>query len=250
MATAIQIIGIEGVPEVKPGDDLAALLVDALARQQISLRPTDVLVVTQKIVSKAEGRIVELKEVEPSPFAEAVARRTGKDARLVELILRQTVRVVKMDRGLLLMETPQGLVCANAGVDQSNVGMGRATLLPEDPDASAERLREEIKRRTGVDVGVIVSDTFGRPWREGLVEVAIGVAGLCPVADYRGQQDKFGYTLRATIVAVADELAAAAGLVFGKTQDIPAALIRGWQRRIEPGSARQLLRPAEEDLFR
>jgi coenzyme F420-0:L-glutamate ligase/coenzyme F420-1:gamma-L-glutamate ligase len=250
MARAIEIIGIHGVPDVKPGDDLATLLVAALAHQKIDLHPTDVLVVTQKIVSKAEGRIVELANVEPSPFARTVARRTGKDAHLVELILRNTVRVVRMDRGVLIVETPQGLVCANAGVDQSNVGRGRATLLPDDPDASAERLRREIERRTGIDVGVIISDTFGRPWRNGLVEVAIGVSGLCPLADYRGCRDKFGYTLRATVIAVADELAAAAGLVVGKIHDVPAALIRGWDRRIESGTARPLLRRPEEDLFR
>jgi coenzyme F420-0:L-glutamate ligase/coenzyme F420-1:gamma-L-glutamate ligase len=250
MARALQVIGIEGMPEVRPGDDLVALLLDALSAQGLALQQGDILVLTQKVVSKAEGRVVALAEVEPSAFAHTVARAMGKDPRLIEVILRQARRIVRMDRQVLLVETPQGLVCANAGVDRSNVGEGRAVLLPQDPDASARAIRREIKRRAGVDVAVLITDTFGRPWREGLTEVAIGVAGLAPLKDYRGQRDRFGVPLQATVVAVADELACAAGLVMEKLAGIPAALIRGYAYEPQEGAASALVRPAERDLFR
>ncbi len=250
MACAIQVIGIEKMPEVQPGDDLVALLLRALVADGLALQDGDILVLTQKIVSKAEGRIVTLAEVEPSAFACTVAEQTGKDPRLTEVILREARRVVRMDRHVLVVETRHGLICANAGVDRSNVGEGRVTLLPQDPDASARAIREELKRRTGVEVAVLITDTFGRPWREGLTEVAIGVAGLAPLKDYRGQRDRFGLPLHATIVAIADELACAAGLLFEKSAGIPAAIIRGYAYDPQEGPASALLRPPERDLFR
>ncbi len=250
MARAIQVIGIEGLPEVRPGDDLVALLLDALAAEGLALEEGDIVVLTQKIVSKAEGRLIALAEVEPSAFARTVAEQTGRDPRLTEVILREARRIVRMDRQVLVVETRQGLVCANAGVDRSNVGEGRVALLPQDPDASARAIREEIKRRVGVEVAVLITDTFGRPWREGLTEVAIGVAGLAPLKDYRGHRDRFGLPLHATLVAVADELACAAGLVMEKLAGIPAAIIRGYVYEPQEGTAAALVRPPERDLFR
>ncbi len=250
MARAIQVIGIEGLPEVKPGDDLVALLLNAMAAEGLSFQEGDILVLAQKIVSKAEGRIIALREIEPSAFARAVAEQTEKDPRLAEVILREARRIVRMDRHLLLVETRQGFVCANAGVDRSNVGSGRVTLLPCDPDASARRIRHEIWQRVGVRIAVLITDTFGRPWREGLTEVAVGIAGMSPLRDYRGERDRFGVPLRATVIAVADELAAAAGLVFEKLAGIPAAIIRGYAYEPQEGAATALVRPPERDLFR
>ncbi len=250
MARAIQVIGIEGLPEVQPGDDLVALLLGALAAEGLALEEGDIVVLTQKIVSKAEGRLIALAEVEPSAFARTVAEQIGRDPRLTEVILREARRIVRMDRQVLLVETRQGFVCANAGVDRSNVGEGRVALLPQDPDASARAIREEIKRRAGVEVAVLITDTFGRPWREGLTEVAVGVAGLAPLKDYRGHRDRFGLPLHATLVAVADELACAAGLVMEKLAGIPAAIIRGYAYEPQEGTAAALVRPPERDLFR
>jgi coenzyme F420-0:L-glutamate ligase/coenzyme F420-1:gamma-L-glutamate ligase len=250
MARAIQVIGIEGLPEVRPGDDLVALVLQALAAEGLALQDGDILVLTQKVVSKAEGRMVALADVEPSAFARTIARQMGRDPRFVEVVLRQARRIVRMDRHVLVVETPQGFVCANAGVDRSNVGEGRVVLLPADPDASARAIRREIKRRAGVEVAVLITDTFGRPWREGLTEVAIGVAGLAPLKDYRGQQDRFGVPLQATVVAVADELACAAGLVMEKLAGVPAAIIRGYAYEPQEGAASALVRPPERDLFR
>lgn len=250
MARTLQVIGIEGLPEIQPGNDLVGLLLHAVADMGLTLQSRDVLVLAQKVVSKAEGRVVDLGQVEPSAFALTLASTTGKDARLVEVILRQTKRIVRMDRGVLITETHHGFVCANAGVDQSNVPVQQVSLLPADPDASAARLRRQLQERAGVDLAVIISDTFGRPWREGLTGVAIGVAGLNPLMDYRGKQDHHGHTLQATVIAIADELASAASLVFGKTRQIPAALIRGVDYLMEDGSAKQLIRQADKDLFR
>ncbi len=250
MARAIQVIGIEGLPEVRPGDDLVALLLGALAAEGLALEDGDILVLTQKIVSKAEGRLISLSEIEPSAFACLVAHQMGRDPRLIEVILREARRIVRMDRQVLLVETPHGFVCANAGVDRSNVGEGRVALLPRDPDASARTIRHEIQRRAGVEVAVLITDTFGRPWREGLTEVAIGVAGLAPLKDYRGQRDRFGVPLQATVVAVADELACAAGLLMEKLAGIPAAIIRGYGYEPKEGTASALVRPPERDLFR
>jgi coenzyme F420-0:L-glutamate ligase/coenzyme F420-1:gamma-L-glutamate ligase len=247
----VRILGVAGMPEVAPGDDIAALILAALATQGMALQNGDVLVVTQKIVSKAEGRLVELRTVEPSELAKRFAHRWRKDARQVELVLREARRIVRMDKGVLIVETRHGFVCANAGVDASNTGRpGFVTLLPEDPDASAEGIRVEVRRRAGAKVPVIIADSFGRPWREGIDQVALGVAGLVPLRDYTGERDPDGYELRVTQVALADELAAAAELVMGKLDRVPAAIVRGYATPSGAGSGRQLLRDAAKDLFR
>jgi len=250
-APEIRIIGLTGIPEVKPGDDLPGLILAAAQRQKMPLQEGDVLVVTQKVVSKAEGRLLELSAVEPSDFARRFAAQWGKDARLVEVVLRESARVVRMDRGVLIVETKHGFVCANAGVDASNTGRpDLVSLLPEDPDRSAEEIRAQISEQAGVNVAVIISDSFGRPWRSGIDQVALGVAGLLPLKDYAGQRDPSGYELRVTQVAVADEMAAAAELVTGKLARIPVAIVRGYAAPRGPGSGRQLLREADKDLFR
>ena len=246
----LEVLGIRGLPEIRPGDDVAALLVAAAAAQDTPLRAGDVVVVSQKVVSKAEGRLVRLAEVTPSPFAIEVGEALKKDPRLIEVILRESRRVVRMDRGILITETRHGQICANAGVDQSNVGLGWASLLPEDPDASARLLVDRIRALAAVEVAVIVADTFGRPWREGLQNVAIGVAGMQPLQSYLGVPDAHGYTLQATILAVADELAGAAELVMGKLEAVPVAVVRGYRFTPGAGSARELLRNPSQDLFR
>jgi coenzyme F420-0:L-glutamate ligase / coenzyme F420-1:gamma-L-glutamate ligase len=244
----LQILPVEGVPEVRPGDDLAELIVRA-ERQE--LRSGDILVVTHKIVSKAEGRLVDLRTVEPSALAKGFAARYEKDPRQIEVVLRESRRIVRMDRGLVISETHHGFVCANAGVDASNVpGDYVVCLLPVDPDASAARLRAALSARTGSDLAVIVSDSFGRTWREGITNVAIGVAGMDPLADYRGETDPHGFPLAASVLAIADELAAAAELVMGKTAGIPVALIRNYPYKPAPGTAHDLLMEPERDLFR
>jgi coenzyme F420-0:L-glutamate ligase/coenzyme F420-1:gamma-L-glutamate ligase len=249
-APRLAVFGIGGIPEVRAGDDLARLAIAAAAAQGTPLQAGDVVVLSQKAVSKAEGRLVPLADVIPSPLALEVGRSQKKDPRLIELILRESRRIVRMDRGILITETRHGQICANAGVDQSNVGLGWACLLPEDPDASARTFAERMQAELGVDVAVIVADTFGRPWREGLVNVAIGVAGFRPLQTFLGVPDAHGYTLQATILAVADELAAAAELVMGKLDRVPVAVVRGY--RVDPGagSARELLRDPNLDLFR
>jgi|DewCreStandDraft_2_1066082.scaffolds.fasta_scaffold00117_21 coenzyme F420-0:L-glutamate ligase/coenzyme F420-1:gamma-L-glutamate ligase len=247
----VRIIPVNGIGEVARGQDLARLIVEAAAAQGTPIESGDVVVVTQKVVSKAEGRLVALADVTPSPQAQELAARLDKDPRLVELVLRESRRIVRAERGVLITETRHGFVCANAGVDASNVaGEGYVSLLPEDPDASAEGIRRRIKDLCGAEVAVIVSDTFGRPWREGHVNVAIGVAGMSPFADYVGQTDPYGYELRVTTIAVADELAAAAELVMGKLERVPAAIVRGYRYRPGPGRATDMVRPPERDLFR
>ncbi len=241
-------LGIEGFPEVRPGDDLSALISEAARRD---LRSGDVLVVTHKIVSKAEGRLVDLREVEPSALAKGYAARHGKDPRQIEVVFRESRRIVRMDRGIVISETHHGFVCANAGVDASNVpGDDTVCLLPLDPDASAARLREALADRLGVEVAVVVSDSFGRAWRHGITDVAIGVAGMDPVADYRGERDPYGYPMEASVLAVADELAAAAELVMGKTDRVPLAIVRGYPYTPAPGTGKDLLMPPERDMFR
>jgi coenzyme F420-0:L-glutamate ligase / coenzyme F420-1:gamma-L-glutamate ligase len=242
----LEIVALSVLPEVRPGDDLALLIRQAANAEQQAIDLSVVMAVAQKIVSKAEGAIVDLRQIQPSPLAKSWAAEWNKDARLLELILAQSRRIVKMDRGVLIVETHAGFVCANAGVDQSNVdGDHFATILPPDPDASARRLRE------GVACGaVIITDTFGRPWREGLVDIAIGVAGLDPLDDQRGRTDRHGRKLSSTIIAVADQLAGAAGLVMPKAAGAPVALIRGFEWQPAEGSARSLLRKADQDLFR
>ncbi|MFI5339523.1 MAG: coenzyme F420-0:L-glutamate ligase [Candidatus Methylomirabilales bacterium] len=247
----ISVVGLPGIPEVAEGDDLARLITEAAERAGTGLASGDVLVVAQKVVSKAEGRVVSLSEVAPSGLAREFAEAWGKDPRQVEVVLRESRRIVRMDRGVIIAETTHGFICANAGVDASNVpGEDRVSLLPVDPDGSAARLRKALEDRCSAQVGVIVSDTFGRPWREGLTNVAIGVAGLSPLVSYIGQQDPHGHTLRVTELAVADELAAAAGLLMGKLERIPVVLIRGYGFRSSEGCARSLVRSPERDLFR
>ena len=251
----IRIVALKSLPEISPGDDLAHLIFEAVQREGQSPGEGCAVVVAQKVVSKAEGRLANLREIQPSPLAEAYAREHEKDPRCIEVILQQARRVVKMDRGVLIVETHQGLVCANGGVDVSNVapdsGGGEwVTLLPCDPDASAERLRQRLRELAGYDCAVVISDTFGRPWREGLVNVAIGAAGFRPLADCRGQPDRHARALHSTVVAVADELAAAAGLVMGKAAGTPVVLVYGAALERGQGSARELIRPPERDLFR
>ena len=248
--SAVRILGLPGLPEIVPRDDLSQLIVQAVAGSGVRIGEGDIFVITQKIVSKAEGRIVRLDSVEASPLARQWAATHGKDERVLELILRETQRIVRMDRGILIVETRQGFVCANAGVDASNVPEGTVTLLPENPDQSARRLQANLQTAFGVPVAVIISDTFGRPWRTGLVNVALGVAGLAPLLDYRGQRDSYERPLQVTVVAVADELAAAAELVMGKIRGVPVAIIQGFDYERAEGSGGELLRPADEDLFR
>lgn len=254
----IELFAVPGLGEVAAGDRLGAQLCAAMESTGLRWLPGDVLVVAQKIVSKAEGRLVELAGVKPSPFAKSLAASLGgplnKDPRAIEVVLRESRRIVRMDSGLIIAETHQGYVCANAGVDSSNVPAGFLCLLPVDPDASAARLREEIRAAStqegGADVAVIISDTFGRPWREGLTNVALGVAGLAPLQDYRGQRDEHGHTLTATVIATADELAAAAELLMGKMARRPAVVIRGFTAAAGNGKGTELVRPREKDLFR
>jgi coenzyme F420-0:L-glutamate ligase/coenzyme F420-1:gamma-L-glutamate ligase len=211
----------------------------------------DILVVKHKVVSKAEGSVVALSEIRPSATTRKWARQHGLDARVSELAIRESRRIVRQKRGVLITETRHGFVCANSGVDVSNVDGGdHAVLLPKNPDASAAKLRTELKKQSGIDIAVIVSDSFGRPWREGLTEVAIGVAGMRPLVDYRGRRDPHGYSLHATVDAVADELACAAGLVCGKLENTPACIIRGYSYPRGKGSAREMIRPPKNDLFR
>lgn len=312
MVSPVTILPVAGLPEIRPGDDLAALIWSALtaasgataqgdtaqgataqgggpppggpahgttpppdgpahgttppggaplpghpagtaataAPAPPGLLDGDVVVVTQKVVSKAEGRLVDLRTVEPSPFARDWARRHGKDPRETEVVLRESARVVKMAGPILICETHHGLICANAGVDRSNVDGEVACLLPADPDASARRLRDGLMARSGATVAVIIADTFGRPWRMGQTNVAIGLAGLAALADYRGQTDVFGRELRVSMLAVADELAAAAELVMGKTAGVPVAVIRGYPWTLAADTARSLIRSPGEDLFR
>lgn len=241
--------------DVSPGDDLAGKLRTALRHQKMALRGGDVLVVKHKVVSKAEGRVVPLGGVKPSRAARRWAQSCGADARVVALALSEARRVVRKTivkgRGVLITETGHGLVCANSGVDVSNVdGGGHAVLLPRDPDLSASRLRSRIQRDFGVAIAVIISDSFGRPWREGLTEAAIGVAGMKPLIDYRGKRDPHGYVLHATAEAVADELACAAGLVCGKLNRTPFCIVRGFFYPPGRRTARDLIRAKDRDLFR
>ncbi len=255
MADRVEAVAIPGLGEIAPGDDLPALIAGALAAATgvLPLLDDDVLVVTQKIVSKAEGAVVDLTTIAPSPVALEFARRHDRDARQVEVVLREARRVVRMANGVIITETHHGFVCANGGIDASNVGPRSGdvvTLLPRDPDASADGIRAAIRARLGHDLPVIVSDSFGRPWRWGIVDVAIGVSGLLPLDDLRGEPDADGRTMRSTIRAVADELASAAELVLGKTAGRPLALVRGASFRRGEGRIADALIPTEMDLFR
>jgi coenzyme F420-0:L-glutamate ligase/coenzyme F420-1:gamma-L-glutamate ligase len=245
-----EVIGVEGLPEVQRDVDVAALLVEAARAQGTPLAARDVIVVSQKIVSKAEGAMVRLSEVTPSARAEEVARVVARDPRLVEVILGESRRVVRQAKDVLIVETHHGFVCANAGVDQSNVDADVACLLPRDPDASARGLRDRIAALTGHSLAVIIADTFGRPWREGLANVAVGIAGIAPLKSYLGELDPAGHVLQATVLAVADELAAAAEPVMGKLDRVPVALIRGVDWAPAEASIGALLRDPARDLFR
>ena len=244
----IELIPVENFPEVRPGDDLDGLVADAVGGV---LSAGDVLVVTHKVMSKAEGRLVDLTTVDPSPLAKEYAARWGKDPRQIEVVFRESRRIVRMDRGVVISETRHGFVCANAGVDASNVpGAETVCLLPIDPDRSASRLREALHLRLGVEAPVVVSDSFGRAWRFGITDVAIGVSGMDPLADYRGQNDPHGYPMEASVLAVADEVAAAAELAMGKTDGVPLVIVRGYAYGKGAGTGRDLLMPPERDMFR
>lgn len=252
----IRLIPLPGIPEIREGDDLAAILRDALSSNGISLEEDDIIVVAQKIISKAEGRIVDLNDVVPSNFSNSLSKEISKDPRLVEVILSETTKIIKMDqrkpeKGRLIVETRGGIISANAGVDASNVSGGdRVTLLPLDSDESARRLSKGLKSKSGKETAVIITDTVGRPWRNGLVDIAIGCAGIKALKDYRGERDSMGLELIATEMAVADQVATAAGLLMEKAGSIPVVIVRGFSFDVDDSGAKDLIRPAEDDLFR
>jgi coenzyme F420-0:L-glutamate ligase/coenzyme F420-1:gamma-L-glutamate ligase len=247
----LELVGVEGIGEVHAGDSVGELVCEACSRQGSELGDDDVLVVAQKIVSKAEGRMVRLEDVLPSARARELGRDLDKEPELVEVILGESRKIIRTGGRALIVETHHGFICANAGVDQSNVGLRQAALLPLDPDRSARTIRAEIAQRTGKKPAVIISDSFGRAWRLGTVDVAIGVAGMEVIKDERGLDDRYGYRLKAAVAAVADELAAAAELVMGKRDGVPVAIVRGYEiEKKEEGSVKELLRPEVEDLFR
>ena len=247
----IQLTAVRGIPEVRPGDDLAWLIARAVESQGFKLADGDIVVVAQKIISKAEGRLVNLESVTPSALANEIASKQSRDPRLVEVILSESANIVRMDAHVLVTETKHGFICANAGVDRSNVaGKDWVALLPVAPDDSALMLKTRLAERLKVNVAVIITDTFGRPWREGLTNVAIGVAGMKPLKDFRGQHDDHGKELSATVLAVADEVAASTGLLMRKTARIPVVVVRGYYFEHSDGNAKELIRPKERDLFR
>lgn len=247
----LRALPLRGMGEIRRGDSLVEAILAALRRRKLRLRAGDILVVTHKVVSKAEGRVVPLKTVSPSARAVRWARGSGHDPRVAELALRESRRVVRRGHGVLITETRHGFTCANSGVDLSNVDGGRsAALLPRNSDRSAARLHRALKRRLGISIPVLITDTFGRAWRLGLTEATIGLAGMKPFRDYRGRRDPYGYRLHASLEAVADELAALAGLACGKLDRAPVCLIRGFRYQPGRGRARDLLRPREHDLFR
>lgn len=246
----LEVFAIQGLPEITPGDDLGNLLCAAIEKSTPRPKPGDILLVTQKIVSKAEGQIVRLSEVEPSPFAYNLARHLKKDPRQIEVVLREARRIVRMDKGILITETHHGFVCANSGVDKSNVQTDCVTLLPKNPDLSAKQLRDRLRSVFGVDVAVIITDSWGRPWRNGIVNFAIGSAGINPLVNYVGQKDPFGYVLNVTAMAITDELAPLLEIVGGKLGRVPAVLVRGCQYEQSEGGSAALLRAPEADLFR
>jgi coenzyme F420-0:L-glutamate ligase/coenzyme F420-1:gamma-L-glutamate ligase len=249
--TPLTILPIPLADEIKPGDPIAGKLLQALRQCKLAFEPGDILVVKHKIISKAEGRIVDLAAIKPSATSIAWAKKYKLDARVIELALRESRDIIRSKNGVLITETRHGFICANSGVDVSNVDGGRhALLLPADPDRSARDLHRELKKRTALAVPVLITDTFGRPWREGLVDFCVGIAGMKALRDDRGRRDPHGYTLRASLDAVADELAAAAGLVCGKLNRTPACIVRGFPYEPARGRVRDLLRPAASDLFR
>jgi len=249
----VKVIAVENLPLIKKGDNLGQLIVRAAEKQDTPIQEKDVIVVTHVVVSKAEGNVINLDEVVPSPEAKEIALKTGKEPALVEVVLQETKEIVRLNKNSLITETKSGIICANAGVDRSNVSGDRNVVpLPENPNNSAQNIRQEIKRLTGADVAVIVSDTHGRPFRMGEINVAVGVAGIKPIRDRRGEKDLFGYVLRIKQTAIADELSSAAELVIGQANEgVPAAIIRGYNyQTAENASAVELTRPKEKDLFR
>ena len=250
----IEIIGVTGIPEVKHGDEIGVILTEAAKRQNTVIQSNDIVVITQKIVSKSEGRIVDLRKISPSNFATQLAQHSNRDPRLVELILRESRAIIRMDlaRGIFITETQHGFICANAGIDTSNVpGDHMVSLLPKDPDKAAQRIRSQLHQRIpGGSIAVVISDTFGRPWREGHINFAIGVAGMDSIHDYRGSEDAYGTTLKTTQIASADELAAAAELVMGKVRQVPIAIVQGYKYVVGSNGAQTLLRHRSTDLFR
>jgi len=246
----LELLAIPGIPEIRKGDDLVVEILKAAKSAGLRFEDGDVVVAAQKVVSKAEGAVVSLATMKPSERAEALAAELKKDARAIELVLRESRRIVRSER-VLITETKHGFVCANAGVDHSNVpGEDVVTLLPRDPDGSAEKLAGELSKKAGKRIAVIVSDTFGRPWRLGLTNVAIGSSGLQVLVDLRGTKDREGKPLTATVLAVADELASAAGLLMGKSDGTPAVIVRGYRHKPASEKAASMIRPASEDLFR
>jgi len=246
----IEVTPLPGVPEVKEGDDLGKILLASAKAHGVKLLDGDIVVVKQKVVSKAEGELVRLDSVRPGRKAKSLSKRQGKDPRLVELILSEATRVVRVGHGVIITETRHGFVCANSGVDQSNVGRGLVALLPRDPDRSARRIRRELEESTGKRLAVVISDTFGRPWRDGQTDVAIGCSGILPLVPYAGKKDRFGYELRVTEPSVADEVAGAAELAMGKLKGIPAAIVRGAEYVRGDAGVKSMIMPRERDLFR
>ncbi len=253
----VSLIPLKEIPSVNEGDNIADLILSSISKNGLEVVDGDIFVIAQKIISKSEGRVINIEEVTPSPFAENLAKEISKDPRLVEVIFGETKRIIKMDqriknKGRLIVETRGGIICANAGVDLSNVSPEGhyATLLPVDPDESALRIRKEIELRSKKNVAVIITDTVGRPWREGLVDIAIGCSGIKAIDDQRGSKDHYGLELNATVMATADQLAAAAGLLMGKADGIPVIIVRGVKYNREGKGAKELIRKPEEDLFR
>jgi coenzyme F420-0:L-glutamate ligase/coenzyme F420-1:gamma-L-glutamate ligase len=249
----IEIIPIPVVPDIKAGDNLDIIILESMNNANEFLSEGDIVVVAQKVISKAEGRLIDLKLVNPSEKSLQIAKQNDKDPRLIELILNESVDILRLARGILIVETKRGLICANAGVDQSNVEKSNdyAALLPEDADLSARELRHSLKRKTGIDVAVVITDTFGRPFREGQINVAIGIAGIQPIKSYIGTLDMYGKKLKVTEIAVVDEIASAAELQMGKSERIPVVIIRGYiYQMVETSSLSQLLRARGKDLFR
>ena len=249
--STIALIPIPDIPQIQPGDDLVSILLDAIDRSKVGLKDGDILVMCQKIVSKAEGAVVDLKTVEPSDFAHQIADQWEKDPRIVEVVLRESNRIVMMKNGVVITETKRGWVCANSGVDASNtLADDIVIVLPDDPDRSAKNIRIAIQERRNISVGIVITDTFGRPWRDGLVEFALGVSGFEGLLDLRGGEDLQGRELSHTVISVADELACAAGLLMEKSAAVPAVIVRGYKYVPAEGNGQVLIRPAEADLFR
>ena len=249
--STIALIPIPDIPQIQPGDDLVSILLDAIDRSKVGLKDGDILVMCQKIVSKAEGAVVDLKTVEPSDFAHQIADQWEKDPRIVEVVLRESNRIVMMKNGVVITETKRGWVCANSGVDASNtLADDIVIVLPDDPDRSAKNMRIAIQERRNISIGIVITDTFGRPWRDGLVEFALGVSGFEGLLDLRGGEDLQGRELSHTVISVADELACAAGLLMEKSAAVPAVIVRGYKYVPAEGNGQVLIRPAEADLFR